>query len=82
MHHAPGTMLDCQWMSYQNTDSSKLDASVKQFVLHVLLEHEGSTSSPMTGGSSRGDKMQKEYLAATKLRKVEKTMDDVTSNLC
>ena len=26
--------------------------------------------------------MQKEYLAATKLRQVERTMDDATSNLC
>ena len=59
-----------------------LDACVKQLCLHVQLEHEMSALSPMTGGSGRGDKMQKEYLAATKLRQVERTVDDATSNLC
>ena len=49
-------MPDCQWTSYKTTDSSMLDACVKQLCLHVQLEHEVSASSPMTGGSRRGDK--------------------------
>ena len=46
-------MPDCQWTSYKTTDSSMLDACIKQLCLHVQLEHEMSASSPMTGGSGR-----------------------------
>lgn len=71
---------DCQWTSFKTTDSSKLDACVKQLLLHVQLEHDMSSSSDAVS-SGRNDKTHKEYLAATKLRHVEKTVDDATSNL-
>ena len=49
-------MPDCQWTSFRTTDSSMLDACVKQLMIHVQLVHERSASSPMTGGSGRGEK--------------------------
>ena len=74
-------MPDCLWTSYKTTDSSMLNACVQQLALHVQLEHHSTSSSPTAGGSGRGDKTHKEYREATKLRHVEKTVDDATSNL-
>ena len=74
-------MPDCQWTSYKTTDSRMLDACVKQLALHVQLQHDALSASPTAGISGRGDRTQKEYREATKMRQVEKTMDDATSNL-
>ena len=79
--HCP--VSGCTWSSFKTFDKSKLDACVRELTIHLQWEHDVSNNSS-TGSSnaSRGDKAHAEYIAATKARQIQKTVDDATTNLC
>ena len=77
-------MTGCSFSSFKTHDRSLLSTCFQQLTLHLQLEHGISGTASGDAGSimPRGDKISREYLAATKPRTVMNVIDDANHNLC
>lgn len=77
-------MTGCTFSSFKTHDRSLLSTCFQQLTLHLQLEHgiSGTASGDAASILPRGDKISREYLAATKSRTVKNVIDDANHNLC